>query len=154
MASAFSKTVQQPGPLSAHTKPLCKLGKRHSFPQTDTALLGGSRRSPPPRLRGFVEHGWTSAPQLGVLCSEPLHPGALVPHEGSNRISLALALPALHSDRHSLSWESWHQRLPSLFPSPLSVKTNNNRKCPPLRVPQYSQTEVYTMGRALGDPLQ
>lgn len=41
--SLFKDIVQQPGPLSAHTNPLCKVEKRSPFLQANTAMPGCMR---------------------------------------------------------------------------------------------------------------
>lgn len=91
--SVFKDTVQQPGPLSAHTKPLCKVEKRYPFLQANTAMPaacgasggwaglqpftwvlvpqeGSSKLSPPPHHHQPITPFWSGRPFLGKLASE------------------------------------------------------------------------------------
>lgn len=91
----------------------------------------------------LVEGGLDFSPSPGfwflrrAAASSPRHP--------------TTTTPSPHSGQEGLSWESWHQRLPSLFPSPSLSKPNKNKKCTPSITPSYSEPEVYTASRALGD---
>lgn len=120
----------------------------------EKALLPPGRHSPA-RLRGSVEHGWTSAPQLAVLCSEPPASRGSGPSRGQQPDLRRLGPPPLSIlTGTACLGKAGIRGFPAYFPALSLSKPNNNRKCPPLRVPQYSRTEVYTTGRALGGPLQ
>lgn len=121
---------------------LCKLEEKHTLLQVDRPCQAS-------RL-GEWSAGWTSAPGLGTPCSKPpAGPGCRLLMRAA--ASSPLQPANSHSDQEGLTWESWHQRLLCLFPSPLPLKTKpKQQKCTPPIAPRYSDPEVHTAGRALG----
>lgn len=120
----------------SHTMSLCTLGK-----------IPSPCRHSPARLHGSVEHGGTSAPQLGVLGSEPpALPGLWSLTRAATTSHRPGPSPALHADGAAFLEKAAIRGLPDFSPAPTLSKPNRNRKGPPLRAPWYSGTEVYGQG--------